>query len=292
MKVLDRRLAADPDAGLRLQVAAVMLHNSLQHRRDTGPFFAALDDGDAQVHNYAAFALVELIAVDGDVLPGLLGYAQDPSAHHNLRLYSLRRLAQWRRAGENLPSSVRTALLQLTGEPAVELRAEAWNALRQFKLTAQEWRRAAADDDVGIRRMAWRELEARGVAKTVWAKWWDPKQRLELIAVGLLGATVLAVFAGAVFFFWRLLLWWRGPRQQRGRMLAAQLLWLVAALSTVVLDAGILFAVALAHSGISEKGVMQLNIIFSVILALYLAFACLSWKLLPARSSDRPLSGR
>ncbi len=285
VNVLDRSLAADPDAGLRLQVAAVLLHNSLKHRRDTRPFFAALDDGEARVHNYAAFALVELIAVDGDVLPGLLGYARDPSAHRNLRLYSLRRLAQGRRAGRNLPDSVQVALLQLTREPDVELRAEAWNALRQFKLTAQEWRRAAADDDVGIRRMAWRELEARGVAKTVWAKWRDPKQRLELIAVGLLGATVLSVVAGAVFFFWRLLLWLPNTRHQWGRMLAAQLLWLVAALSTVALDAGIVFMVGLAHVGLSEKDLMQLNIIFSVILALYGAVACLGWKLLPATST-------
>lgn len=289
VNVLDRSLDADTDAGLRLQVAAVLLHNSLQHRRDTGPFFAALDDGDARVHNYAAFALVELTAVDGDVLPGLLGYARDPAAHRNLRLYSLRRLAPWRRTGGNLPNSVRAALLQLTGEPDVELRTEAWNALRQFKLTAQEWHRAAADDDLAIRRMAWRELQARGVAKTVWAKWWDPKQRLELIAGGLVGATVLSVIAGALFFIWRLLLWLPGTRQQRGRMLAAQLLWLVAALSTVALDAGILFMVGVAHVSLSEKDLMQLNIIFSVILALYAVVACLGWKLLPARSPDRPV---
>ena len=286
--ILDRSLHSDTDAGLRLQVAAVLLHTSLQHRRDTGPFFAALNDSDARVHNYAAFALVELIAVDGDVLPGLLGYARDPSAHRNLRLYSLRRLAQWRGAGRNLPDSVRAALLQLTREPDVELRTEAWNALRQFKLTALEWRRAAADDDLAIRRMAWRELQARGVAKPVWAKWQDPKQRQELIAVGLLGATVLSVVAGAVFFFWRLLLWLQGTRQQRGRMLAAQLLWLVAALSTVALDAGIVFVVALAHVGFSEKGVMELNIIFSVILAVYGAVTWLGWKLLPARSMRSP----
>ena len=103
-----------------------------------------------------------------------------------------------------------------------------------------------------------------------------------------MGATVLSVIAGALFFFWRLLLWLAGTRQQRGRMLTAQLLWLVAALSTVALDAGILFMVGVAHVGLSEKDLMQLNIIFSVILALYAAVACLGWKLLPARSSDRP----
>jgi hypothetical protein len=282
--LLARRLVSDPDAGLRLQVVAVLLHNGLQHRRDTAPFFPALNDGEARVHDYAAFAIVELVAVGGDVLPGLLRYARDPSAHRHLRAYSLRRLALWRRAGGTLPQSVQDALLALTAEPDVALRAEAWNALRQFKAGAEEWRRAAADDDLGIRRMAWRELEARGVAKPLWDKWRDPKQRLQLIAVGLLGATVLSVAAGAASFLWRLLLWWRGTRQRWGRMLAAQLLWLVAALATITLDASIVFAVALSHSGISEKDLTQLNIIFSVILALYVVIACLAWKLLPARS--------
>ena len=85
-------------------------------------------------------------------------------------------------------------------------------------------------------------------------------------------------------FLWRLLLWWRGTRQRWGRMLAAQLLWLVAALAAIALDAGIVFAVALAHSGISEKDLTQLNIIFGVILALYAVIAYLGWKLLPPRS--------
>lgn len=279
---LARSLVSDPDAGLRLQLAAVLLHHGLKHRRDAGLLFPALNDGDARVHDYAAFALVELIAGDGDVLPGLLGYARDPSAHRNLRLYSLRRLALWRRAGRNLPQWVQAALLALTAEPDAELRAEAWNALRQFKVGAAEWRRAAADDDVGIRRMAWRELEARGVSKPLWAKWRDPKQRLQLIAVALLGATVLSVVGGAASFLWRLLLWWRGTRQRWGRMLAVQLLWLVAALATIALDASIVFAVALSHSGLREKDLMQLNTIFSVILALYAVIAYVAWKLLPA----------
>jgi hypothetical protein len=260
------------------------LHNSLQHRRDSGPFYPALDDGDARVSTYAAFAVVELTAVDGDVLPGLLGYAREPSVHRNLRKYSLRRLALWRVTGRDLPVAVQAALLGLTGEPDVEIRAEAWSALGQFDLDEQEWRRAATDDDLAIRRLAWRKLEALGVTKPVRAKWRDPKQRLQLIAVGLLGATLLAVVAGAVLFFWRLLLWWWGARQQRGRLLAAQLLWLVAALLTLVLDAGIVFAVGVAHVGLSIKDLMQLNTVFSVILVSYAAATYLGWKLLPARS--------
>ena len=64
---LERSLASETDAGLRLQVAAVLLHNSLRHRRDSAPFYPALDDGDALVHTYAAFAVVELSAVAGEV---------------------------------------------------------------------------------------------------------------------------------------------------------------------------------------------------------------------------------
>jgi HEAT repeat protein len=285
VEVLERSLESDTDAGLRLQVAAVLLHNGLQHRRDSGSFYPALADGDARVHTYAAFAVVELSAVDGDVLPGLLDYARDPSVHRNLRAYSLRRLALWRAAVRDLPAPVQADLLELTGEPDVELRAEVWNALSQFKPGEQVWRRAAADEDLGIRRMAWRELEAQGVAKPVWAKWRDPKQRLQLVAVGLLGATLLAVVAGAVLFFWRLLLWLLGTRQQRGKLIAAQLLWLVAALLTLVLDGGIVFMVGLAHVGLSEKDLMQLNTVFGVILASYAAVACLGWKLLPARKT-------
>jgi hypothetical protein len=288
--VLERSLVSDTDAGLRLQVAAVLLHNSLQHRRESGPFYPALDDSDAQVHTYAAFAVVELTAVDGDVLPGLLGYAREPSVHRALRVYSLRRLALWRASGRDLPVAVQAVLLELTGEPDVELRTEAWNALGQVDLDEQEWRRATTDDDLAIRRMAWRKLEALGVTQPVRAKWRDPKQRLQLIAVGLLGATLLAVVAGALLFFWRLLCWWGGTRQQRGRLLAAQLLWLVAALVTLVLDAGIVFAVGVAHVGLSVKDLMQLNTVFGVILASYAVVTYLGWKLLPARSAT-PLIG-
>jgi hypothetical protein len=288
--VLQRGPDAETDPGLRLKAIAVQLHNSLQHRRETASFLPALNDGDARVHDYAAFALVELSAVDGDVLPGLLGYANDPSAHRNLRLYSLRRLALWQRAGRTLPDSAKAALLQLTGEPDAQLRAEAWNALHQFELDAQDWRRAAADEDLAIRRMGWRELEARGIAKPVWEKMRDPRQRLELMIVGLLSATVLSVVAGAVSFFWRLLLWWRGTREQRGRMLAAQLLWLIAALGAVALDAGIVFLAALSHSGFSQKDLMLLNTIFGVILAVYAALSYLGWKLLPASSRNSPAS--
>ena len=287
--VLERSLAADTDAGLRRQAAAVLLHNSLQHGRDAGVIHPALDDGDEQVHTYAAFAVVELTAVDGEMLPVLLGYARDPSVHRNLRRYSLRRLALWRASGRNLPDTLQATLLELTGEPDVEIRTEAWSALSQFDLGEQEWRRAAADDDLAIRRMAWWKLQALGVTKPVWAKWRDPKQRLELIAVGLLGATLLAVVVGAVLFFWRLLRWWVGTRQQRGRLIAAQLLWLVAALLTLALDAGIVFAVGVAHVGLSIKDLMQLNTVLSVILAFYAAVTYLGWKLLPARSSH--LSG-
>ena len=279
---LAHSLVSAPDPGMRLQAAAVLLHNGLQHRRDAGPFYPALDDEDAQVRDYAAFALVELSAVDGDVLPGLLADARDASAHRNLRGYSLRRLALWHSAGRVLPESVQATLLKLTEEPDPELSQAAWNALRQFDLAEADWRRAAADDDLATRRMAWWELEAMGVNKTLWAKWRDPKQRLQLIAIGLLGTTVLAVLAGALAFLWRLLVWLRGARQQRGRMLAAQLLWLVAALLTVAANAGIVFVVAVSHVGFSEKDLMQLNAIFSVILVLYAAVAYLGWKLLPA----------
>lgn len=282
--VLADSLVSDTDAGLRLQAAAVLLHDGLQQRRDSGPFYPALDDGDERVHTYAAFAVVELGAADGDVLPGLLGYARDPSAHRHLRGYSLRRLAMWRSTGRVLPDSVRADLLALTGEPDVELRTAAWNALRQFDLDESDWRRAAADEDLGIQRLAWRELEALGVAKPVWAKWRDPKQRLQLIAVGLLGATLLAIVAGAVLFSWRLLLWWRGARQQTGKLLAAQLLWLVAALLTLALDGVIVFSVAIAHVGFSIKDLIELNTVFGVILASYAAVSYLGWKLLPARS--------
>jgi hypothetical protein len=68
-------------------------------------------------------------------------------------------------------------------------------------------------------------------------------------------------------------------------MLAAQLLWLIAALSTVAVNAGIVFIVAVSHVGFSEKDLMQLNAIFSVILVLYAAVACLGWKLLPGGST-------
>jgi HEAT repeat protein len=287
--VLARCLGSDTDAGLRLQAAAVLLYNSLRHHGDEAPFYAALDDGDARLQDYAAFALVELNAVDGELLPGLLGFARDSSAHRTLRGYSLRRLGLWRAAGGVLPASVQTLLLDLTADPDVELRTEAWNVLRQFDLTEQDWLRAAADDDLGIRRMAWWELQALGVTKPVRARWRDPKQRLELIAAGLLGATVVAVIAGALLFFWRLLYWLWGTRQQKGRMLAAQLLWLVAALLTVAADAGILFAVGMAHSGLSVKDLMQLNTLFGVILALYVAVACLGWWLLPRRLPVRRL---
>ena len=282
---LERSLATDPEAGLRLQVAAILLHNSLLYRREVGPFYPALDDGDAQVHTYAAFAVVELTAVDGQLLPGLLGYGADPSVHRNLRVYSLRRLALWRATGRDLPDSVQATLLELTGEPDVEIRAEAWSVLGQFDLDEQAWRRAANDDDLGIRRMAWRKLEALGVAKPLWAKWRDPKQRLQLIAVGLLGATLIALVAGALLFFLRLLRWSAGTRQQRGRLIAAQLLWLVAALVTVVLDGGLVFIVAVSHVGLSIKDLMQLNTVFSVILVSYTAIAFLGWKLLPASSA-------
>ncbi len=276
-------LESDRDTGLRLQAAAVLLHNGLQHHRASEVFYPALDDGDEQVHLYAAFALVELNAVNGEVLPGLLGFALDPSAHRNLRRYSLRRLAHWQYSGRDLPDLVQAELLELTGEPEVEIRTEAWNALRQFDLGEQDWRRAAADDDLAIRRMAWRELEALGVAKTVWAKWRDPKQRLELIAVGLLGLTLLALVVGIVLFFWRLLRWWMGTGQHRGRMLAAQLLWLVAALLTFAVDAGLVFMVAVAHVGLSIKDLTLLNMLFSGSLAFYALVSYISWKLLPAR---------
>jgi hypothetical protein len=85
-------------------------------------------------------------------------------------------------------------------------------------------------------------------------------------------------------FFWRLLRWWRGARQQRGRLLAAQLLWLVAALLTLVLDAGIVFALGVAHVGLSIKDLMQLNTVFGGILASYAVVSYLGWELLPARS--------
>jgi hypothetical protein len=260
------------------------LHDSLQQRRGAGVFRPALDDSDTQVHTYAAFALVELGALTGDVLPGLLGYARDPAAHRTLRRYSLRRLSLWRGSGRDLPESVQAALLELTGDPDVEIREEAWSVLGQYDLAEQEWRRGAADDSLAIRRLAWRKLEALGVAKPVRAKWHDPKQRLELIAVALLGATVLAIVAGAVLFCWRLLYWWLGTRQQRGKMLTAQLLWLVATLCTITADAGILFVVAVSHVGLSVKDLMLFNTVFSVILALYAAFTFLGWKLLPARS--------
>ena len=283
--VLAQRLASDTDAGVRLEVAAVLLHNSMQHHRDSGPFYTALDDSDARVHTYAAFAVTELGNIDGDVMTGLLTQARDPSAHRHLRSYSLRRLALWRASGNDLPASLQADLLALTGEPDTELRAEVWNALGQFNLAEQDLHKATEDEDVGIRRMAWWKLEALGVAKPVWAKWRDPKQRLQLIAVGLLGATLLAVVAGAVFFFWRLLGWLGGARQQRGKLLAAQLLWLLAALLTVALDGGIVFIVALSHVGFSEKDLMQLIGVFSVILASYVVVTYLSWKLLPARAS-------
>jgi HEAT repeat protein len=285
VEVLVRSLQSDTDTGLRRQAAAVLLHNGLQHRRNTGAVYPALDDDDEQVHMYAAFALVELNAVTGDVLPGLLGYARDASAHRNLRRYSLRRLSHWQRSARDLPDSVQADLLELTVEPDAGIREEAWNALSQFDPGEQEWRRAAADDDLAIRRMAWRKLEALGVAKPVWAKWRDPKQRLELIALGLLGVTVLAVVAGALFFFWHLLRWWVGTRQQRGRMLAAQLLWLVATLLTVAVDGGLVFMVAVAHVGLSIKDLVFLNTLFSGVLALYAVAIFLGWKLLPARSA-------
>jgi hypothetical protein len=283
--VLAQHLASDTDAGVRLEVVAVLLHNSVQHHRDSGPFYTALDDSDARVHTYAAFAVTELGNFDGDVMTGLLAHARDPSAHRHLRSYSLRRLALWRASGSDVPASLQADLLALTGEPDAELRAEVWNALGQFNLAEQDLRKATKDEDVGIRRMAWWKLEALGVAKPVWAKWRDPKQRLQLIAVGLLGMTLLAVVAGAVFFFWRLLRWLGGTRQQRGKMLAAQLLWLVAALLTVALDGGIVFIVALSHAGFSEKDLMQLIGVFGVILASFAVVTYLCWKLLPARPS-------
>jgi hypothetical protein len=286
LEVLGRSLVSDADAGLRLQAAAVLLHHGLRYRRDPGPFYPALDDDAAQVHDYAAFTLVELNAVDGEVLPGLLGFARDPSVHRNLRLYSLRRLAQWR--GSELPDAVQAVLQEVTGEADAELRAAAWNALRQFGPAGADWHRAAADDDLGIRRMAWRELEAQGVDKPVRAKWRDPKQRLELIAVGLLGATLLAMAAGAMMFSWRLLHWWQGSRQQPGRLLAALGLWLVATLLTVALDGGLVFIAALSHVGLSVKDLVQLNTVFGVILAAYAALTYLGWKLLPAGTPGSP----
>jgi hypothetical protein len=197
----------------------------------------------------------------------------------------LRRLALWQTGGAVLPAVAAPDLLALTREPDAEIRAQAWNALRQLKLPAQEWRRAAADDDLGIRRMAWRELEARGAAKPVSAQWRDPKERLQLVAVGLLSATGLGILAGALAFLWRLFLWLQGPRQRGARMLAAQTLWLVAALAAVVLDGGMLFIAALAHSGFSEKDLVLANGLFAAVLAGYAALAFLAWKLLPGRSA-------
>jgi len=282
---LARSLSSDADAELRLRAAAVLLHDSLQHDRDPAVFFPALDDADARVRDYTAFALVERNAVGGEVLPGLLANARDASVHRQLRLYSIRRLALWGRAGMALPEPVQVALLELTAAPDMELRAEAWNALRQLKLPAQEWRRAADDDDLGIRRLAWRELEALGVAKPLSAKWRDPKERRELIALGLLGTTVVVVLGGAAAFFWRLLLWWQGARQRWGRMLAAQLLWLAAALAAVTLDAGIVFVAALSHHGLSVKDLTLVNNLFGAVLAGYTALAFVAWKLLPPAQS-------
>ena len=281
--VLAQSLVSDDDAGVRLEVAAVLLHNSVQHRRDGLLFYPALDDSDERVYTYAAFAVTELGNTDADVLAGLLAYAQDPSAHRRLRSYSLRRLALWRASGSDVPTSLQADLLALTGEPDAQLRAEVWNALGQFRLAEQDLRKATKDEDVGIRRMAWWKLEAQGIAKPVWAKWSDPKQRLQLVAVGLLGATLLAVVAGAMVFFWRLLNWLGGARQHRGKLIAAQLLWLVAALLTVALDGGIVFIVAISHVGFSEKDLMQLIAVFGVILASYTVVTYLCWKLLPAR---------
>jgi hypothetical protein len=285
VEVLGRSLGSDADAGLRLQAAAVLLHHGLRHGREAGLLVKALDDGDGRVHSYAAFAMVELAGGDGDVLPGLLRHAQDRSAHRNLRLYCLQRLGQWNGAARRLPDSAQVLLLALTTEPDPEIRKDAWNVLRQFRLGAPHWRQAAADDGLEIQRMAWRELEARGIAKPIWAKWRDPRQRMELIATGLVLATVAALVVGAVAFTWRLLRWWRASRLQGRRMLAAQSLWLLAALSTLVVDGGLLFLVAVSHAGFSMKDAMTLNLILGVMIGLYVAFGWLAWKLLPASSA-------
>jgi|GEM_PF-4591791 len=123
--------------------------------------------------------------------------------------------------------------------------------------------------------MAWRKLEALGVAKPVWAKWRDPKQQLQLIAVGLLGATVLAVFAGAVLFFWRLLRWWGVPGSNgvTARCPAA-----MAGCGAV--DGALVFVAAIAHVDLSIRDLMQLNAMFSVILVSFAAVTYLGWKLL------------
>jgi hypothetical protein len=57
-----------------------------------------------------------------------------------------------------------------------------------------------------------------------------------------------------------------------------------AALLTVTLDGGIVFMVALSHSGPSIQDLMQLNTVFTVILAAYAAVTYLGWKRLPAGS--------
>jgi len=70
--------------------------------------------------------------------------------------------------------------------------------------------------------------------------------------------------------------------RQGGKLLAAQLLCLVAALLTVALDSGLVFVVAVAHVDLSIRDLMQLNAMFSVILLSYAAVTYLGWKLLPA----------
>ena len=285
LDLVGRGLVAQSEVELRRRAAAVLLHDGLLARRTSERLVPALDDGDAGLRDFAAFAMVELNAGDGAVLPVLLGLAQDRSAHRNLRLYSLRRLALWKAGGAVLPATAAPGLLALTREADGEVRAQAWNAVRQLKLPANEWRRAAADDDLGIRRMAWWELQALGVAKPLSAKWRDPKERLQLVAVGVLAATALSVIGGAAAFFWRLLLWLRGDRRQQGRMLAAQLLWLLAALAAVTLDAGIVFLAALAHTGFSEKDLLQMDLVFGGILAAYVLLAIFAWQLLPTRSA-------
>jgi hypothetical protein len=280
-------LRSDSDIGLRVQAAAVLLHDGLLHRGEASRLRAGLDDAEARMRDYSAFAWVESSAAGRELLPVLLACAGEPSAHRNLRLYCLRRLAQWRRGGGELPDSVQAALLPLTAGPDAALRAEAWGALLQFKLPVETWRRAAADDDLAIRRLAWGELRARGVAQPVWATLRDPRQRLELLATGLLGANVLAVLGGAVLFGWRLLAWLRGSRTRPARLLAGQLVWLAAALGAIALNGGIVFLLALAHRTPSEKDLVQLNAVFGGILGLYCALAWIAWKLLPMRAPQR-----
>ena len=279
--VLARTLISDANAELRLSAAAVLLQIAKDHPGITELFYPALDDPDAKVHTYAAFALVELNDVDGSVLSALLRFAGDASVPLNLRLYSLRRLIQGPSPGMKLLASAQDGLLRATREEDAGLRSAAWSALVRFDLTEQDWRRATADDDIEIQRMAWRQLQALGVSKPLTAMWRDPKERLEIVAVTLVGATLLQLVVGTVFFTWRLFLWWSSDRPRPGRMLAAALLWVLATVATVVVLAGILFVLAMAHRGISERDLIQLNLVFGTILAFYVAAGFLCRRLLP-----------